>query len=181
MSYETSYCEYPGCDQQHLDPANKAFNVPLARKIWEQINMYPETWLQSVWGLEAVRTISKNEEGETTEKVELANSCHTACCIAGHAAMMTGHQFHRDTTSFEYLESGIKTLFAEELGTTDMAVYDLTYVELENGDFLGTEQIAQHELGLTDYQASKLFYGGNDRDRVQMLLTQFAAEVDDTL
>jgi hypothetical protein len=76
-------------------------NLPLLRKVLEQITAAPETWDQSAWAA--------------------TTPCGTAMCVAGHAAALTGHTFRfesdgkaGDTTDGRL----ISAVAIEELGLT---------------------------------------------------------------
>lgn len=104
-------------------------NVPLLRKILDHITAHPEEHDQEVW---AERT-----------------ACGTVMCLAGHAAVMTGH-----TIAYERRANG------------DWMVRYCT-----NGEQI--EDVARDALGLTYLQAAKLFDSQNSRDTLWDLAETF--------
>lgn len=89
-----------------------SINVPLLRKVLEHITEHPEEWNQATWARET--------------------ACGSVCCVAGHAAVMTGH-----TLKYE-----------------DGRAYVTT-------DGRSIMEVAAEELGLGDTQAINLFDGSN--------------------
>jgi len=88
-------------------------NVPLLRKALEHITAHPEEWDQTQWAQQT--------------------SCGTACCVAGHVALMTGHEI--------------------DFGRVD--VYSEMVTHTTTGRYI--EDVARYELGLTSDQSRILF------------------------
>lgn len=84
-------------------------NAPLLRKVLDHITAHPEEWDQTDWAS--------------------MTSCGTACCVAGHAAVMTGH-------------------------TPDFRGYGSTHVT-SDGRYIC--DVAREELRLEHWQADDLF------------------------
>lgn len=76
-------------------------------------------------------------------------ACGTACCVAGWAVQFTGHNLLFDQDGD-----------AENVVTTD-------------GDVVSISEVAEQELGLTERQSDKLFYGGNNLAILYTLANKF--------
>lgn len=147
-----TFCDIPGCSGIHIP------NVPLMRKIMDQIRAVPESWDQDSWvnnhpnlGLEydPVTDRMLNVSHETAP-------CETSFCIAGHAAMLS------DDPLFSYRwgnqhKSGI--------GYKNYTVSGLP-----------ARIRATHELGLTTFEADQIFDGRNDWQRIKRLVRQIFGE-----
>jgi hypothetical protein len=127
-------------------------NVPLMRKILEQIEADPSLLIMDNWATDLSIT------SDATQYVKalltnrgLVNTCGTTRCIAGWAAEFTGW-------TPQFTSSGI----AEDAE--------------KDGQFGHIEDIAQRELGLTDFQAASLFYLNDDLDRIRATMEQIAGE-----
>lgn len=128
-------------------------NVPLLRKALEHITEHPEEWRQGDWALRCDQpTEVTNGQGECE------TFCGTSFCLAGHVAVMTGHEIswrqnpHATGTSNSFWVVG--------------------------GDRIS--DVARDELGLTERQAESLFAGSNTLDylwRRASLYTDGAIEV----
>jgi hypothetical protein len=141
-----------GCDLLHPH-----INVPLLRKIKSEIEAHPETWNQEIWvttqiGYKFSRKFFPNSNRMGALKAqEQANSCGTAFCVAGHAAMLSG----------DPLASGLIDGFRIYTSQT------------ESGDSVQTRGL--HELGLTLNEAGELFNGSNTWGRIISLFRSLAA------
>lgn len=98
-------------------------NVPLLRKVMEHITEHPEEHDQQQW-------------------------CGTACCIAGHAALMTGWQM-------QTFSCGSTSSYLTRDGLRDHA-----------------ESIAMEELGLGRAEAYELFSGHNTLDDIWSIVDE---------
>lgn len=135
-----SDCPVPGCDKQHLP------NLPLLRKIVDEITVDPAHWYQAFWATaqSVARKMTRNERGQFTGIEEVA--CGSAYCVAGHAAQMTGYHFQWN----------------------DREDNAIDVVELDsNGNEMTISAVAMHELGLTQREAIGLFDAGNKLDDVK--------------
>lgn len=90
-------------------------NVPLLDKVLSHLIAHPDEWQQQSWARRS--------------------ACGTAYCVAGHVAVMTGHD----------VDWGHDTFGSPALTTA--------------GELIPV--VAQRELGLTDVQRSLLFAGTN--------------------
>jgi hypothetical protein len=101
-------------------------NVPLLTRVLDHITVNPKEWEQANW---AVKT-----------------SCGTACCVAGHAAVMTGHTPD----------------FSRGYGRTDMT---------SDGRLI--YEVAQQELGLGADQADAMFAQENTLHDLWAMASEF--------
>lgn len=77
-------------------------NAPLLRKVLEHITEHPDEWFQGMWAKRS--------------------ACGTACCVAGHVAVMTGHELIFDSDGeASFVQDGrwISTVATEELRLPD--------------------------------------------------------------
>lgn len=112
-----------------------AVNEELLRETLEYIKTHPQQWNQGVW------FVWTNDVGETVLdslniKVEEQNSCGSAFCFAGHAALRSNFPGPPKDNS--------RAWRAEVDGQT----YEVS-------------EYAKEKLGITWPQASALFYAGN--------------------
>jgi hypothetical protein len=114
-------------------------NLDLLRKVLKQIDEHPETWRQSA--------IAKR------------TPCGTAYCVAGHAALMSGHEFD----------------WPEMNKTLNACWADNTVDGEEIWD------VGRRELGLTSDEAANLFFARNTRECVQVHAQEIAARAGETL
>lgn len=108
----------------------RKIDVPLLRKVLEHITAHPEEHQQGWWG----------------EKT----SCGTAYCVAGHVAVMTGHEIQW------------------ELDCDDVSAYRASRTQ----DGRQIMDVAREALGLTLVQAQDLFAGDNSRSNLWHLASQ---------
>lgn len=106
-------------------------NVDLLRKVVLHITENPEQWSQEHWAV--------------------VNECGTTCCVAGWAAVFSGHSLEWLNTAgglvqAAFVDDGIRTI----------------------------SDVAQEALGLDDMQARMLFGGDNDLARIWELAQSFA-------
>lgn len=99
-------------------PDELKVNVPLLRKALEHITEHPEEWDQEVWAR--------------------PTSCGTACCLAGTAVLLAGHEFAFTGPQEEALGLYWRTTEGEQI-----------------------EEVAQRELGLSDAYSALLFLPSN--------------------
>ncbi len=95
-----------------MSEAQFQINIPLLRKVLDHITEHPEEWEQDLWAMR--------------------RECGTSFCVAGHAAVMAGHQIRWD--------DGVAT------HTTEHATI---------------RAVATRELGLTNLQSLRLFNADN--------------------
>jgi hypothetical protein len=127
-------------------------NVPLMRKILEQIEVDPSSLLMGEWAVNLNIRGYRTEDAEgTLEDRGLVNTCGTTRCIAGWAAEFTGWE-----PSFE------------SSGAANYARRDNMVGEIAD--------IGQTELGLTNDQAASLFYLDDDRDQIRATMEEIAGE-----
>lgn len=126
-------------------------NLPLLRKILDQVDAHPETWSQTVWG------IQRQVEGA---------ACGTAFCIAGHAAMMTGAEPFWDKRG-----GGGGTWVLNLVRDADGQPWEV--------DAYARAQLGLTEDEASCYRG--LFDPGNTRERVQEIAEQIAERAGETL
>lgn len=154
-------CPIEDCDSDHVP------NMPLLRKVYEEIVHNPENWRQSNWVTATLTTearvalIGARELPATV--LEQQWHCGTAYCFAGHAAVMSGWQ--PLVEAYQY--SG--TVVAGEMAT---------HADHDEKHYI--EDVAQHELGLTDDEADNLFAAGNDIDDILMYCNEIAERAGET-
>lgn len=153
-------CMVPDCDGYHVP------NLPLLRKILDQIRHDPASWYQGDWASIYTRGTGVPIYDEAHDYVYkdaqvLEEPCKTAFCIAGHAAML----------SDDPLRSEMKTINGVQIPRYDeYTISGLT-----------ANERAKHELGLTHEEAHHLFYGANTWDDIKFHATDIAAVVGETL
>jgi hypothetical protein len=118
------------------DPQEKVprpeVNTPLLRKALEHITAHPEEWKQSFW--------ASNDLREGPLRRPAIDSCGTAYCLAGHAVLLAGYEFVWESP--------------------DMAANVALPGELA-ADAVFAGHKAQELLGLTRYEAERLFHSDN--------------------
>jgi hypothetical protein len=116
----------------------RPINFPLLWKVYDHIVAHPDEWMQRQW---AVKTTT--------------SSCGTAFCVAGHAAVMTGHTIAWD-------DDLVLTAYVVAPGTLP----DLTI-----------ENVAKRELGLTSDEADVLFRATNTLEDIHDILMAWEERV----
>lgn len=128
-------------------------NLPLLRKVLDQIDAEPASWHQASWGIRWDSEAGRAELPYSLLSEEQVAACGAAYCIAGHAAVMAGYDL-------EFSHEG-----EAAWTTTDESV----------------EAVARRELGLTDAERRSLFAGGNSRGDVQYAAELIAARAGESL
>jgi len=128
-------------------------NVPLARKVLDQIEAAPQRWTQDIW-LERPYELDEQSAEDTVE------NCETSGCFAGWTVVLSGHRtaapYHvgprvRDVSP--QTRARIRTLYGWMLmGDDDSASVD---------ELINVRAVAAAELGLDVDQASTLFEASN--------------------
>ena len=116
-------------------------NINLLREVLAQIVEHPETWDQKQW--------AKNTEPRF--------SCGTTMCVAGHIAVMTGHQ-----------------LDWKQWGPTN---YEASWTT--SGDYIAT--VARKELGIDAFTADRLFLGTNTLEDLISMAKELAEDAGEKL
>lgn len=106
-------------------------NLPLLWATLEEIQSHPENWNQGLWRTNA-------DDGVLPE----GNTCGTAYCFAGTAAVLAGHVVNANG----FVRYG--------LGRTHVSL------------------VAEAELGLDALTADELFDGTNDLDDIQRVVKE---------
>lgn len=114
-------------------------NVPLLTKVLDHITAHPKEWNQGLWAV----------QGET---------CGTTCCVAGWAAVMSGHTLDFEERSCPCTQCEVEGAKAASYTT--------------EGEFICN--VAQRELGLTVSQAGFLFSGTNNLDDLWFLANAYS-------
>ncbi len=117
-------------------------NVPLLRKVLDHITAHPEEHDQREYG---VRT-----------------NCGTAYCLAGHVAVMQGHELR--FRKAEYSGDG-------RARATHGAGAEIAVAAIPGGGTV--EQTARDALGLDRLQAYRLFHEDNTLDELWTLAGEF--------
>lgn len=92
--WNAPYCPVADCNGAHFP------NLPLLRKIMDEITANPASWRQNTWVTPGqITTKTKRNERGQFAGVEYV-TCGTAYCIAGHAVQMTGYHFAKPQTGF---------------------------------------------------------------------------------
>lgn len=139
-------------------------NVPLLRKVMEYIDEHPEDWEQGSWATHVPVRVDRLEsldaqgvlrwpKEQFTEEVELFDhryACKTAYCFAGHAAVMSGATFKK----------------------INVITWNGELVTTPEGKTMHVRSYAKKILGLTDTQASALFFGGHSRRSLRRLVNE---------
>lgn len=103
-------------------PDELKVNVPLLRKTLEHITEHPEEWDQVVWARKT--------------------RCGTACCVAGTAVLIAGHEINWDDHAHAILNPDASRAY-----------------RTMTGEWI--EEVAKRELGLSAGQAASLFLATN--------------------
>lgn len=118
-------------------------NEKLLLETLEYIKTHPQQWDQSVWGIWTDEVTGHPEVIESIVSVEEINSCGSAFCFAGHAALRTGFPPPPKVNNAMWTDS--------------------------NGRFV--DDHARTVLGLTWGQADVLFSPENSMDNLETLVT----------
>lgn len=116
-------------------------NVPLLQKVLDHITAHPDEHRQDNW---ARRDL---------------NGCGTACCVAGWAALMSGHEL-------QWKEYG-------GCGDPHCCPIQADAATTTSGQTI--EAVATEELGLTHAQADRLFAGGNELAELWWLAARYTS------
>ena len=95
-------------------------NLPLLRKILDQIDNHPTEWFQGAFAIRGDALVDELAERDLT-----APACGTAYCIAGWAVVLSGHTLRWDTDSDETIE------LSDGRDIPDVARYELGITEHE--------------------------------------------------
>lgn len=125
-------------------------NLPLLRKVLDHIDAHPEEWHQRFWAINTTET-----------------ACGTAYCIAGHAAVMTGHDVKIDPAD----------IWSVLVDDNESCIRDLPDEPLEST----VAFVARQELGLSFEDGCVLFASWNDRATVQAIAEDIAARAGERL
>lgn len=162
--YTNVDCSVEGCNQYHKP------NLPLLRKIVDQIVEKPSSWNQATWGTVVFDERVADATGALLNEVEQRWDCQTAFCVAGHAAVFSGWEpvlaYPMSAYTLEEHPLGENIDHRKQgLYRGASGVYSCT--SAQRGDEAhAIAEVAKHELGLTYYEASRLFSGANTLDDV---------------
>lgn len=126
---------------------NDGLNVELLQKTLQFIKENPRTWVQTDWFLILDSDTKELVPHLVDIEVEEINSCGTAFCFAGHAALMEG------------FPAPPKSNFSEWRRLPEGADYPET-----------ASDFARKRLGLDWNQADILFHPGNSMEDLQILV-----------
>lgn len=114
-------------------------NVELLQRVRELITAEPDKHNQYLWASIPFDDVAvKPRYGQ---KIEV--SCPTACCVAGHASLLSGDKALISSNDVLYFEG--------------KEVYGVQYVRTPEGDDVYVEGRARDLLGLTSDQSDMLF------------------------
>lgn len=178
---ELTECKVVGCDGQHT------VNVPLLRKVLDQITSHPDSWDQGSWasyalpedryGLsdalpfasELCRNAEDFPEGVLLDETVL--SCGSAFCVAGWAVQFTGHTMVTDSEEVNYAETyGSRRVYAFWVDSVG-----------KSGNPVAISEQARHELGLSLAEARALFGASNTLPMVVGYCQALAESVGESL
>lgn len=170
--YTNVDCAVPECNQYHKP------NLPLLRKIVDQIVEKPSSWNQGMWGTVVFnqRVSGDDVRFKTLQEIEQTWDCQTAFCVAGHAAVLSGWEpvTFNPVSPYNVAEHPLGEHVSSETHgrqvhgfTVYSGVHGVsTVIRHSDGTRLSIAEAAQHELGLTQHEASLLFSGANTLDDV---------------
>jgi hypothetical protein len=145
-------------------------NLPLLRKVLEQIDNEPDSWEQSHWAVQWDSNRGRDDlqrrqmvmkDGVMVVREPEDMTCGTAFCVAGHALIMTGWTPRWNPQG--------QASYWEPPGHAD-----------GDGLILAT-RAAQGVLGLTNAEADLLFDEINDRKCVQQVAEMIAERMGEAL
>lgn len=119
-------------------------NVELLEKVYEYIKNNPQSWKQTVW-FAWVDDSGKMVDQSFDVDVEEVNSCKTAFCFAGRAALMSG--------------------FAAPPKSNG-----LLWTDVIDGKEYHVNEFAMEKLNLTWGQADELFAAENTMDDIRAII-----------
>jgi hypothetical protein len=144
------------------EPVEKApeINVALLRGVLEYIKAHPQTWQQESW-FWVVNPDGKFTPHVQTVTVEEVNSCETAFCFAGHAAIIEGFPMppHDNYKPWERFVSD-----------TSHGVVGWGEYEGKAGYVEGVDAYAAKVLGLDYDVAEELFSAGNTLEDLEKMV-----------
>lgn len=129
-------------------------NVPLLQETLEHIKNNPQSWYQNAW----FSWVDSSGEVHTYNhfiKIEEINSCGSAFCFAGHAALKEG--------------------FPNPPKPTEVSS---VYAPWVNEDGVEVMDFARGKLGLSFGQASILFGAGNSLEDLEKIVDAIIADPD---
>lgn len=130
------------------------FNADLADEVIAVIEAMPERWDQEAWAM------SKKCPDPEKDILEEGWSCETGMCFAGWAVAI-GHELEWiDTDSRIY--PGCFAIPAGEAEIPSLMPARESYVQ-----GMTIAQAATYLLGITEYEADRLFYSGNNLEDIK--------------
>ena len=120
-------------------------NVELLRETMQYIKNNPQSWRQDVWFTHLDPETGRRTHELVEVEVEEVNSCKTAFCFAGHAALKSG---------FPSPPKDSYTNWIAEI----------------NGENVWVDAYAARQLGITYDQAEVLFAGENSMEELEVLV-----------
>lgn len=124
-------------------------NVKLLREVLDYIKANPQKWNQDAWFKVSVDKQGEPIFNKVTLQFEEVNSCNTALCFAGHAALMSGF---------------------DAPPRYDYEVWRGWGPGLPKGERMDVDQYATEVLGLSTNQADVLFNGDNSLEDLERIV-----------
>lgn len=120
-------------------------NVELLRETLQYIKNNPQSWRQDVWFTHIDPETGRRVESVIEVEVEEVNSCNTAFCFAGHAALKSG------------FPAPPKESYSQWTAEID-------------GKTVHVDTYAASKLGITYDQADVLFSGENSLEDIETIV-----------
>ena len=147
-------------------------NIPLLRKEveWvEEQDKLPYTvreWNQRVY-VEPLFDTSLNNANRKRQELGMANHCGTAYCVAGHIGAQLDKRFARDSSIVVTKDDPLVQYLGEEY---------ITALNREGTVLVHVEHVATKALGLSGYDASRMFSGSNSAEDIRRIAEEVAGE-----
>lgn len=134
-------------------------NVPLLRKTMEHIKSHPEHWHQGSWRTDISEDMAEslNAGRATGRHRPVPISCGTAMCFAGWACELAGDEWEADVFG------GLDQFFVSDHVMVD-------------GQPVRAAERARDLLGLTRFQADRLFEGLNRLEDLEEIVADLTGE-----
>jgi hypothetical protein len=131
-------------------------NVPLARRVLDQIMAAPARWRQGIW-LERPYPLGQQSPENTVD------NCETTGCFAGWTVVLAGHKTGGSRVMPDTVSSDLRAVVDRLFGHPDYpGVVDLS-----------VRTVAAARLGLTGEQANRLFDGNNTLRTIYAYLSEW--------
>ena len=131
-------------------------NVPLARRVLNQIITVPKRWTQDDW-------LTRPYDPEQQAPTDTVENCGTTGCFGGWTVVLAGYKTRYSTDVLD-IPQRIRNAWERAWGLDDPGVRPVG---------IPVRDVAAVELGLTDHQAGELFAASNTLRDLYRLLAEY--------